>query len=101
MLFRKKIAIYCENHTEHTNTLCGQDAKFCDVKASGKKERQIYLCNRPWRTIGLWEVEALAFSRQSAHRWRWGCQSYAPAAVSPQEGSWYSFLLEANSTPGP
>jgi hypothetical protein len=30
------------------------------------------------------------FSRQSAHRWRYGCQPYAPAA-----------LLEAESTPGP
>jgi hypothetical protein len=39
--------------------------------------------------------------RHSAHRWRWGCQSYAPAAHYPQEDSWYSFLLEAESTPGP
>jgi hypothetical protein len=32
--------------------------------------------NRPWSSIGLWDVEA---SRQSAHRWRWGYQPYAPA----------------------
>jgi hypothetical protein len=25
---------------------------------------------RPWRPLGLWEVEAPTFSRQSAHRWR-------------------------------
>jgi hypothetical protein len=36
-------------------------------------------CNRPWRPIGLWDVEAPTFSRQSAHRWRWGCQPDAPA----------------------
>jgi predicted Zn-dependent protease with MMP-like domain len=24
MLFRKTVTVYCENHTEHTNTLCGQ-----------------------------------------------------------------------------
>jgi hypothetical protein len=24
MLFREIIAVYCENHTEHINTLCGQ-----------------------------------------------------------------------------
>jgi hypothetical protein len=41
------------------------------------------------------------FSRQSAHRWRWGCQPYAPDALYPQEDSWYSFLSEAESTPGP
>jgi hypothetical protein len=40
------------------------------------------------------------FSRQSAHRWRW-CQTNTPAAIYPQEDSWYSFLLEAESTSGP
>ena len=29
------------------------------------------------------------------------CQSYAPAAYTPRKYSWYSFLLEAESTPGP
>jgi hypothetical protein len=29
------------------------------------------------------------------------CQPYSPAALYPQEDSWYSFLLEAESTPGP
>jgi hypothetical protein len=24
MLFREIIAVYCENHTEHVSTLCGQ-----------------------------------------------------------------------------
>jgi broad-specificity NMP kinase len=28
MLFRETVAVYCENHMEHTNTLCGQNAKF-------------------------------------------------------------------------
>jgi hypothetical protein len=57
--------------------------------------------NRPWRLIGLWDVEAPTLSRQSGHRWRWGCQPYEPAALYPKEYSWYSFLLEAESTPGP
>jgi hypothetical protein len=59
-----------------------------------------YPCNRPWRPLGLWDVEAPIFSRQSAHRW-WGCQTYALAAPYPQEDFWYSFLLEAESTPRP
>jgi hypothetical protein len=25
MLFRETVAVYCENHTEHMNTLCGQN----------------------------------------------------------------------------
>jgi hypothetical protein len=33
--------------------------------------------------MGLWDVEGPTFSRQSAHRWRWDCQPYAPAALYP------------------
>jgi hypothetical protein len=29
------IAVCCENHTEHTNTLCGRNAEFYYVKAGG------------------------------------------------------------------
>jgi hypothetical protein len=28
MLFRETVAVCCENHTEHTNKLCGQNAEF-------------------------------------------------------------------------
>jgi hypothetical protein len=28
MLFRETVAVCCENHTEHTDTLCGQNAEF-------------------------------------------------------------------------
>jgi hypothetical protein len=28
MLFRETVAVYCENYTEHTDTLCGQNAEF-------------------------------------------------------------------------
>jgi hypothetical protein len=33
MLFRETVAVYCENRTEHTNTLCGQNADLFNVKA--------------------------------------------------------------------
>jgi hypothetical protein len=36
MLFGETVAVYCENHTEHTDTLCGQNAEFWGVKAGGK-----------------------------------------------------------------
>jgi hypothetical protein len=39
MLFRETVAVYCENHTEHTNTLCGQNAEFLDVKSNDTYER--------------------------------------------------------------
>jgi hypothetical protein len=35
MLFRKTVAVYCENHTENTDTLSGQNAEFLCVKAGG------------------------------------------------------------------
>jgi hypothetical protein len=28
MLFRKTVAVYCENHMKYINTLCGQNAEF-------------------------------------------------------------------------
>jgi hypothetical protein len=37
----------------------------------------------------LWGVKSPTFSRQSAHSWRWGCQTYALSTVYPQEDSWY------------
>jgi hypothetical protein len=42
-----------------------------------------YPCNRLWRPVCLLDVEAPTFSTQSAHRWRWGCQPYAPAILYP------------------
>jgi hypothetical protein len=40
------------------------------------------------------------FKTIGTYRWQ-GCQPYAPAAFTPRKYSWYSFLLEAESTPGP
>jgi ribosomal protein L36 len=28
MLFKGKVAVYCENHTKHKNTLRGQNVEF-------------------------------------------------------------------------
>jgi hypothetical protein len=52
------------------------------------KRRTLNTCyeyNRPWRPIRLSDVEDPTFSRQWAHRWRWGCQPYAPAALYPRK----------------
>jgi hypothetical protein len=35
MLFGETVAVYCENHTEHTNIFCGQNVEFWYVKAGG------------------------------------------------------------------
>jgi hypothetical protein len=39
-------------------------------------------CNRPWRLIGLWDVEVPTFSRQSTNRRVWGCHLHAPEAIN-------------------
>jgi hypothetical protein len=35
MLFGETVAVYYENHMEHINTLCGQNARFQYVNAAG------------------------------------------------------------------
>jgi hypothetical protein len=40
MLFQETVAIYCENRTEHINTLYGQNAEFWYVLAGGKYSNQ-------------------------------------------------------------
>jgi hypothetical protein len=30
MLFAETVAVYCKNHTEHTNTVCGQNPQYVD-----------------------------------------------------------------------
>jgi hypothetical protein len=37
--------------------------------------------DRPRRSISLWDVETPTFLRQSAHKWRWGYQPYAPSGL--------------------
>ena len=49
---------------------------------------------------GFQEVKVPRFHDNGTGRW-YVCQPYAPAAFTPRKSSWYSFLLEAESTPGP
>jgi hypothetical protein len=55
----------------------------------------------------LREVKAPTLLRQTANRWRQGCQALRAGRTLPPgffiffKYSWYSFLLEAESIPGP
>jgi hypothetical protein len=82
--------------------------KQVEWKAKGHKIHKentlsisLVLGNRPWRPIGLWDIKVATFSRQLTQRWQWGCQPYMLPALYPLEDSWYSFLLQAESPPGP
>jgi hypothetical protein len=35
MLFGEIIAVYCENHTQHTNVLSGWNAEFFNIEVGG------------------------------------------------------------------
>jgi hypothetical protein len=46
MLFRETVAVYCENHTEHTDTLCGQNAEFFNIYKLSSYLTENTLCLR-------------------------------------------------------
>jgi hypothetical protein len=72
---------------------------------NGLRFLKSYHLNGPWKPIGSWDLADHMLSRQSAHRWRQGCQPYALATFYDPETLlscyWYSFLLEAEQIPGP
>jgi hypothetical protein len=41
MLFRGIIAVYCENHTEHINTLCGQKAVYINAVSTSQETHYV------------------------------------------------------------
>jgi hypothetical protein len=54
-----------------------------------------------YKSRGFYKFEALKISRQSAHE---GDRVFSPThwlPLHPRKHSWYSFLLETESTPGP
>jgi hypothetical protein len=65
---------YAKLHQETANLFVGLIIYNWKAKLS---------CNRPWRPVGLWDIEAPTFSRQLADRWWWGCLPYVPAAPLP------------------
>jgi hypothetical protein len=54
---------------------------------------------RPGVAQGFQEVKVPRFLYNGTGWWQ-GCQPYAPAAFTPRKYSWYSFLLDDESTPG-
>jgi hypothetical protein len=54
-----------------------------------------FFLHRPWRPFRIARNWGSHIYKHSAHRWRQGCQPYAPAAIYPQEDSWYLFLLRS------
>jgi hypothetical protein len=43
MLFRETVTVYCDNNTEHANTLCGQNSESQYVKDGGTYSNRLAL----------------------------------------------------------
>jgi hypothetical protein len=67
--------------------LYGHNNHPCKIKKGLR-----YPCYRPWRPLGLREIEAPTLLKQTANRWRQGRQPYAPAALYHQV-SFLRFLV--------
>jgi hypothetical protein len=61
-----------------------------------------YSCNRLWKPIGMWDVEAPTFCLDNRLTdGGKGVSHTRRPPFTPQEYSWYSFLVKAESTPRP
>jgi neutral trehalase len=65
MLFRETVAVYCENHTEHMNTLCGQNAEFCYMYKSSPylTGNTLHLRYRAQPVNAVWETVAVYWEK--------------------------------------
>jgi hypothetical protein len=61
MLFGETVTVYCENHTEHTDTLCGQNA------ARTSKETRYVFATEPNRLMLCGETVAACCENHTEH----------------------------------
>jgi hypothetical protein len=107
----KNVGTYLSNFsdTSHNTTICHvsitqQSIKNCAVTGFWNIKIKVKLSLKQAVEVHrVVNVKAPTFCRQMPHRRQWRCQFYVPAtlALYPEEDPWYSFLLEAQSTPRP
>jgi hypothetical protein len=51
MLFRETVAVYCENHTELTDTICVQNAVYTNSARASQKTHHVSATNAVWGNI--------------------------------------------------
>jgi hypothetical protein len=63
MLFRETVAVYCENHMEHTNILCEKNAEY--IKAGGTyTNHRLQMVNHPhniWWIVLIMKFKMMQF----------------------------------------
>jgi hypothetical protein len=52
MLFRETVAVYCENHTGQTDTLCGQNAVYINSVRTSQETHDIRYKTQPVNAVG-------------------------------------------------
>jgi hypothetical protein len=66
-LYRETAAVYCENHTEQTNRICGKNADIYNVKAGGTHSGHCDLKNH--FSACIWEPQYLSQYSYGATGW--------------------------------
>jgi hypothetical protein len=68
MLFGETVAVYCENHTEHTDTLSGQNAEFWYVNPVRTSQATHYVtATKPNRLMLFGETVAVYCENYTEH----------------------------------
>jgi translation initiation factor IF-1 len=67
MLFWETVAVYCENHTEHTDTLCGQNAGFGMLIKSVPHRKHHVSATKPNRLMLFGETFAVYCENHTEH----------------------------------
>jgi hypothetical protein len=61
MLFNETVAVCCESNMKHTNTLCGQNAKFCYVALL---DFNVLKCKENFCGVVAWVPKQLSFCHE-------------------------------------
>jgi hypothetical protein len=51
MVFRETVAVYCENHMEHTDTLCGQNAVYINPVRTTQEILRLHYKDQPVNAV--------------------------------------------------
>jgi hypothetical protein len=66
MLFREIVAVYCENHTEHINTVCGQNAVYINSVRTSQETHYVSV-TEPNRLMLFREIVAVYCEKHTEH----------------------------------
>jgi hypothetical protein len=69
MLFRETVAAYCENHMEHTNTLCGQNAAYINSVRTSQETHHVS-ATKPNQLMLFREMTAVYYDKHMKHTYR-------------------------------